>query len=112
MSYENKIAELTEERRELVMNNTSAAKNLQMAESRSWTLEQEIVELKETVCELQLELERATRCGDSTNKENLANTETPLKSLEKSAPPTLLESVQTVNVGSDADQAQPECKQS
>jgi len=113
-SYETKISALTDEKRELIMNNTSAAKNLQMAETRSWGLEQEIVELKESLCELQLGLERA-QC----DKENGGAAPTPRSAKkapgddkETKQPTTLLQSVQTVQVGGGEEAAEPECKQS
>ena len=130
-SYEARIATLNEERRELVMNNTSAAKNLQMAETKNWQLDQEIASMKEQLCELRLELERALRGGrggggggmggEEAEGQGVRDKENVSENVRgrgegggggKQRPvQTLVESVQSVNVGGEAE-GEPECKQS
>ena len=57
--YEEQISNLTEEKRELIMKNSSAIRDVQKSESLVWEREQEISRLKDEMTSLQLQLQRA-----------------------------------------------------
>lgn len=57
--YEEQIANLNDEKRELVMKNSAAITDVQKAEQTSWEREQEIANLKVENTSLQLQLKRA-----------------------------------------------------
>ncbi len=135
--YEEKLALLNEERRELIMKNSCAVSDLQKAETRSWQLDQEVAKMQERVCSLELELERRARrsgCDGSSasDKENagannaaavglggvaaksVEKKKTPSKSGRK-AVPSLLDMVKEgggadANAGNEG--AQEQCTQS
>lgn len=57
--YEEQIANLNDEKRELVMKNSAAITDVQKAEQLAWEREQEILRLKEEKLSLQLQLQRS-----------------------------------------------------
>jgi hypothetical protein len=111
-SYEAKIAALNEERRELVMNSSSAAKNLQLAETKAWQLDGQVRGLQEEIRTLKLDLARAG--GGDVDKENARTNrgEEAGADVAKAPTPSLLDSVQSVAIGEGSAEGQPECKQS
>eukprot|EP00522_Entomoneis_paludosa_P008168 CAMPEP_0172455560 /NCGR_PEP_ID=MMETSP1065-20121228/12127_1 /TAXON_ID=265537 /ORGANISM="Amphiprora paludosa, Strain CCMP125" /LENGTH=647 /DNA_ID=CAMNT_0013208025 /DNA_START=75 /DNA_END=2018 /DNA_ORIENTATION=- len=62
--YEDTIAALNDEKRELVMKNSAAITQVEIAEKRTWEREQEIAKLKAETTSLQLSLQRAEMAGN------------------------------------------------
>jgi myosin heavy subunit len=65
--YEEEIANLNDEKRELIMKNSAAITDVKKAEQIAWEREQEISQLKNQLTSLQLALQRAEICNESEN---------------------------------------------
>ena len=130
--YEERIAALEDERRDLVMRCSAASSETEKAEQRAWDMSEELAKSKEEVTSLKLALQRTERqksigptssstkkrrFGEATERENTPNVHilppsgkrdfTP-KVEEKG--PTLME--MTRKSDDDAQGATPECQQS
>lgn len=73
--YEERIAELNDEKRDLIMKNTSAATDVHKAEKRAWEREEEISKLQQEITSLKLSLQRADLEADSISSSLQENAE-------------------------------------
>ena len=77
--YEETIANLNDEKRELVMKNTAALTEVERAETKTWEREQEMDQLQSQLTSLKLELERV-RMNQQGNDDNEYRAHTPTRS--------------------------------
>ncbi len=82
--YEEKIEELCDERRQLIMKNSALITDEKRATSRSWDLEVQVKDLQEKNTSLQLQIERLQRNTASATKKRVASKVSP-KTLTKAS---------------------------